>query len=370
MTVQSTRSPYLRPVLLSLILVLVLALSLRIRLANQDPPPRPPRPTAPLHRLPAVPEARVPEPRDLDLAALPIPCWSCKEARGWPIVSRVDLDILAPLGDGSGNAGEWVAAYLVPQNPFHPEWSEASKRLIEGSGSFAGRLILAPDDPFLLAAEPWFDQERLQIYPELIPFEGAESRIPNFLGGLVLARSWIARGKAAQNADEALEDFRRVVRLGRLWRQEDVTVSADLVGIATIQLGAQAIYELAQVNGDQDLALRAAVVLGELTPQRFLTSDWVSRYQGVGTSLALGDGAKLTRSVFRQLLKVAETAPGRRFRLEALTQLAFVAHLGNRSQKERARRVIEGLEQDSDELIAAQATWAAQLSPLELKRLS
>ncbi|MBK6405281.1 MAG: hypothetical protein IPF66_09685 [Holophagales bacterium] len=49
------------------------------------------------------------------------------------------------------------------------------------------------------------------------------------------------------------------------------TVIQDLIGLAVIRQGAQALYDLASRRGDTKLMLAAAIVVGEHGEQRLLT---------------------------------------------------------------------------------------------------
>ena len=140
------------------------------------------------------------------------------------------------------------------------------ERRVQGPGELGE--VLPADDPLLLEAEPWCDQATMRYYPDIYPMKGWETQIPNLMFQLTFARSWVARGMAASDPSKAMEDFRRAIRLGRLLRQEDVTVIADLVGLACIRVGAQGIYDLAVKQGNAQLALVASIVLGEVAPQR------------------------------------------------------------------------------------------------------
>ena len=74
-----------------------------------------------------------------------------------------------------------------------------------------------------------------------------------------------------------MNDFRRAIRLGRLLRQEDVVVISDLVGLASIHVGARGVYRRALADGDLELALLASAALGEVAPQRLRTSERITR---------------------------------------------------------------------------------------------
>jgi hypothetical protein len=81
----------------------------------------------------------------------------------------------------------------------------------------------------------------MRFYPDCFPLEGTDTQLPNLLVPLTFAKPWVARGLALEDPARAKEDFRRAIRLGRLLRQEDATIIADLVGLACIRHGAQAL---------------------------------------------------------------------------------------------------------------------------------
>jgi hypothetical protein len=157
-----------------------------------------------------------------------------------------------------------------------------------------------------------------------------------------------------------------------LLRQEDVTVIADLVGLACIREGVEGIYRLAIRNADTDRALLAAVVMSEVAPQRLLTSERVT----AGNLSAFGrlndDGSAeldLPDSVLERLIEMATTAPERRFRGEPLIGLQIVLHLGTPEQKLRVRQTLDRLREDPDLIIAQFAEWALE-RPLEAQMLN
>jgi hypothetical protein len=129
----------------------------------------------------------------------------------------------------------------------------------------------------------------MKYYPEIFELDGYRTYIPNLLHTLTLAKSWAARGYDAADPAEAMKDFRRAIRVGRLLRQEDVVVISDLVGLACIRFGAQGIYDLALKENDYPLALTASIVLGEIAPQRLMTAERV-------TGVEVTDFAKLEPS--------------------------------------------------------------------------
>jgi len=303
-----------------------------------------------------VAAATVPDSKPILLDHLAIPCWSCQFAEAWPLRFRTDLDLLAPLGTGERNAGPWFAAFTKPDGSRASEAKAIMQRLIDHPA--IGR-ILPSDDPFLAEALPWLDQAEMRFYPDVYAVEGLETPVPNLMLALTLARSLLARGQGTDRFEDAMADFRRVVRLGRLLRQDDVVVMSDLVGLAVIRIGAEAIYDRARTDGRLDLALAAAVIAGEVPPQRLLsgarmTSIEVAPYvhRGVGgTSITLPDRR------FEELRKIALDGPDRRFRLEACGSLSFIATFGSEVQSKQAKQVLEVLADSQDTVVASNARW-------------
>ncbi len=346
--------------------VLVLAVLLAVRLAAVPAPgptaARPPAAPAPAS-VPAPPAAAVPAPAPLPAGGVALPCWACPEARDWPIAFRTDLDLLAPLGTGTANAATWFVQFEKDRGARCEEAKAADARR-----SLYGKVgqVLPGDDPLLREAEPWVDQSTMRFYPELLPLEGIATRLPNLLFPLTLARSWIARGMQADDRDAALADFRRAIRLGRLLRQEDVTLIADLVGIACVRIGAEAVYERATRDGDRDLALVAAVVAGEAAPQRLLAAARVTEMdigQHLETDLLGRPSLDLPDAKMERLLAAVTAAPSRWQRIEPMCSLALVRLLGSSEQREQARETLETLSRGDDSILAAQARYLLGWNP-------
>ena len=246
------------PVLVAAAVVVVLAGSLGARLVTRDELDRPP-----------APSAAVPAPRALAVSELEIPCWTCPQNSDWALRFQTNLDLLAPLGTGEGNAAAWFALFAKEAGPRAAEVERARASRIDGP-EWVGK-VLPPDHQLLLEAEPWCDQARMEFYPEFFELDGYATRIPNLLFALDLVRSWVARGLAQPDHEAAMADFRRAIRLGRLLRQEDVVVISDLVGLASIHIATSGVYRRALADGDLETALLASVVLGEVAPQRLRT---------------------------------------------------------------------------------------------------
>jgi hypothetical protein len=309
--------------------------------------------------VPPAPAAAVPLPRPVQVEALTVPCWSCPNAKGWPVRFQTDLDLLAPLGTGPANAAVWFKDFAKPGGRRYAEAESALTRRVDAGD--VGR-VLAGDDPLLLEAEPWCDQATMRFYPGVFPQKGIETQLPNLLLDLTFARSWIARGERSADPEKALADFRRVVRLGRLLRQEDAIVMNDLVGLACIRIGAEAIYGLAAKRGDTPLMLAAAIVQGESAPQRLTTAALLTKLDlapFVTADPAGGMKLELSDRKLDEIVAVATASPDLRFRAEALVALNVVRYLGTPVQRENALSVLNRLAATTDsENLAALAAWS------------
>jgi len=298
----------------------------------------------------------IPATKPILVDQLAIPCWSCQFAEEWPLRFRTDLDLIAPLGTGGSNAAEWFAAFTQPDGARAGEAKSIMKRLIDHPT--IGR-ILPANDPFLAEAQPWLDQAAMRFYPEVHAVEGFQTRVPNLMLTLTLARSLLARGQDADRFEDAMADFQRVVRLGRLLRQDDVLVYNDLVGLAVIRIGAEAIYDRARKEGRLDLALAAAVIAGEAPPQRLLSGARMTSIE-VAPYLRRGNGGSsitLPDNRFEGLRKIALNSPDRRFRLESCVSLSLIAAFGSGDQRGQAKQVLEALADATDAVVASNARW-------------
>ena len=342
------------PVLAALAVVLALAAFLGFRLvaSGRSPAADPARPV--------TPAATVPAPKAFSLANLAAPCWGCPEATSWPVAFRTDLDLLAPLGNGPANAGLFFRDFAKPNGSRYAEAAAALERRVDGPAELGK--VLPPDDPLLLEAEPWCDQATMRFYPDFFPLEGYATQLPNLLVPLNLAKSWVARGLASNDPVRAMADFRRAIRLGRLLRQEDATIIADLVGLACIRAGAQGVYDHARRSGDAPLAVLASVVLGEHAPQRFLTSERVTKVSLRPFARTGADGTPtldLPDDQLEAIVALARSDPDRRFRGEGILTLSIVRALGTKPQQERSLEELQQLASANDAL-SPLATWSLE----------
>jgi hypothetical protein len=338
-------------VIIAVGVVLVLAVLLGARIHGRSPAADPPV------------AAHIPQPESLQPGNLQVPCWACRESGEWPIKFRTDLDLLAPIGTGGENAADWWAGFTKEIGPRIDEWDAALERRVEHP---LYKKVLPADDPLLLEAEPWCDQALMRFYPDVFELEGYETRIPNLVLAVTLGRSWVARGRAAEDPDAAMEDFRRSIRLGRLLRQDDVTIIADLVGLACIRWGLEGIFDRAIADGDTELALIASVILGEAAPQKLLTSE---RLTSVDLSPHIRDepsglSIELDTEMLDKVVDRATSDMDRRFRGEAIVSLNLVGYLAtDPDHRDRAFEVLDQLCESEDLVVATAARHARDIAP-------
>jgi hypothetical protein len=229
--------------------------------------------------------------------------------------------------------------------------------------------VIPGDHPMLTEAEPWCDQAVMKFYPDVFPLDGHLTRIPNLQLPLNLARSWVARGSGSDDPEEALADMRRAIRLGRLLRQDGLTIIADLVGLACIKIGSEGIYRHAVSHGDLELALTASIVLGEYAPQRLMTMERITR-GGVADFVFPGeDGTPILaltdERLEKTLIPMATSDTERRFLGEVVLSLGIVRILGTPRQQRRAIEILEVLAISDDWATAQGAQWALTFEPDE-----
>jgi hypothetical protein len=337
-------------VLAAIAVVVLLAGTLGVRSLNRGhTAPSKPAPARLTRYAEAVPAASLPGPGSID--ALKVPCWGCPEADGWPIAYRTDLDLLAPLGKGAGNAALWLKDFSKQVGAREDEAEQAAKRRVEGPGDYGK--VLSGDDPLLVEALPWADQAVMRFYPDVYPMEGFETRLPNLLFALTVGKSWAARAAVHPDAPTAPDDCRRAIRWGRLLRQDDTTLIQDLIGLACIRLGTEQLYAIAVRRGDHQLALASAIVLGEHAPQRLRTAHLMTRLD-----LTSSRGIDVTDRKLDAVIEAARSSKDRRFRLEGIYKLAVVRAVGSRQQRQAAETALDELTGSPDPLLSAAARWA------------
>ena len=305
---------------------------------------------------------RVPEPKPLTLKEVPKPrCWSCP-ANNWERIDfELDLDHLAPLGDGSSNAALWLAGFAKtgdppePGRPYHVVQHEVGGTRKRG---------LAFDDPILAEAEAWVTQGTCRFYPDVWKLEGFATRIPNLLFALDVAKTWVLRGRQAEDRVAAVEDYRRAVRLGRLLYEEDATLIQHLVAIAIVRLGVEALHDEARAQGDVLTVAAAGTVLADVDAMRSRAAARVSRvtsvWEGVRTDFFGRLRMDATDEQVESALELVRKSKDPRFRFEALTTLRALLHYGSDEHAELARVALEEVAAESNAQLAEQARLALE----------
>jgi hypothetical protein len=305
---------------------------------------------------PAAPDGQVSPPAPFDLQQLAVPNWQGRESADWPVAFRTDLDLLAPLGDGPANAAVWFKDFSKAGGTRLDEHRAALDQRIEHPYL---KLVLPADHPLLLEAEPWCDQATMRFYPDIYPLNGWETEVPNLVLCLTLAKSWVARGLESSDA-AAREDCRRAIRLGRLLRQDDTTIIADLVGLVCINIGADGLNRLARREGDLELALVSSVVQGEVAPQRLLTSERITRYEISPYLRRTPEGSftlDLPDGYLDRLLEAVSTEPDQRFSVELINALTIVRALGDENQQQRVNQRLDELSRSDNPFMAEMVRW-------------
>jgi len=299
--------------------------------------------------------------------ALKLPQWSYPRSATWPVEFQTDLDLLAPLGDGSDNAASWFVLFEKERGPRAADAEAADARRVEAGEDFGW--ALEGDDELLLEAEPWVDQAIMSFYPAMLPLEGVNTRFPNLRFMMTLARSWAARGVASHDPLDGLEDCRRAIRLGRLLRQEDVTIINDIVGLHCIDVGARCVYRLARQDDDLELALLASVVIGEIAPQRSLTAKRTSDFDLSPFLFRESSGGRfvleLPDAKLDEMIETARSFSQRRFMGEVYLTFGVVHSYGTAAQRETVRSYLGELAVNEDPIIAEGARGALESTPSE-----
>jgi hypothetical protein len=206
----------------------------------------------------------------------------------------------------------------------------------------------------------------MYFYPELMKPSGWTTQLPNLLVPLNFARTWVARGVESPDPRQGLDDCRRAIRLGRLLRQEDEVIITDLLGLACIRMGAQGMYDIAIREGDAELAVLASIVIGEVAPQRLLTSERITRTWD--DSFLRRDAAgnfelAVPDEKLDAILELAGDQMDRRFRGEAILQLNLVRFMGTESQQERVTSLLTELRESDDYMVSEIARWSLETEP-------
>ncbi len=306
----------------------------------------------------APPVGTVPQPLSLDLSELPAPyCWGCTQNQDVALKFQIDLDLLAPLGDGPANAANWFKDFAEGGSRFDP--SRAADRKIEVEALGMDWTVLPGDDPLLLEAEPWVDQATCRFYPDIWPVEGMETRIPQLLMMLDLARSWVVRGALSGDPESAHADYRRAIRLGRLLRQDDATLIQDLVAIAAVRIGAEGLYYQAREEGDATTMLLTSRVLADKDAMRQITARRITVFERA-YRIDATTGQPVVEPSDKELesiVNLMHSLSDRRFLMEGLIALHAVMKLGPPEQAGKAREALAAFEGTNDPIVTGMLNY-------------
>lgn len=302
--------------------------------------------------------------RDVPLEAIPSPYnWANDAAyrNSTSLDFHVDLDLLAPLGEGDQNAAIFFKDFA----------KNVGERSDEVSGMTVGvkyddvGVGYAFDAPFVLESEKWIENRSMSFYPAVWGMEGPGTKIPNLLFFLKLGRTWIAKGNVAEAPASAIEEYRRVIRLGRLVRQDDVTLIQDLIGIALIRMGAEAIYEVAREQGDAKAMLICALAMQDVagirnqTKYRLKNLLWGDESEEAPIlSFRRWFGAEVEQDEFDQVHEIATQSADRRLRFEGIESLGYIVRSGESKYAKKAREALSEISKsDPDDLVRELAKW-------------
>jgi len=203
------------------------------------------------------------------------------------------------------------------------------------------------------------DQATCSFYPEVWKPEGAATNLPNLLFAINLARSWAARGESEKDPERAREDFRRAIRLGRLFMQDDITLVQHLVGWACVSQGLRGLNDLARREGDAVMVAATTLNLGDYNAMRDLVARWMSetRFEESFHERWWGWSISLENSQVGGEIAHARTGPLRCLRIESALHLMVVKNEGTRRQRKMAATVLSELARDPDPQLADFVGW-------------
>lgn len=167
----------------------------------------------------------------------------------------------APLGDGPANAATWWRE-LADDGARAKEAEALRERGIRRVVAGNARHHFDWSEPLVQEARASADQARLSFTPDIWPDPALVGRFqPPGLTMLAVTRSWMVHGLESPDPAIARDDFRRMIRLGRLLLQDDVHELQVLFGLNMIRSGLEALYETARRGGDRDEQALAALAL-------------------------------------------------------------------------------------------------------------
>ena len=138
----------------------------------------------------------------------------------------------------------------------------------------------------------------------------------------------------------------------------------DLIGIACLRLGLDALHDQAQRQGDAVGTTLYAVALADTAGNRHATAErlTVLRIQDAVRKTWRGLELSLDDHRVSDVLSMATGDPSRRFRIESLGVPWMVRNGGAADQRTKATKALDLLGADADPLVAAAASARANRS--------
>ena len=127
-------------------------------------------------------------------------------------------------------------------------------------------------------------------------------------------------------------------------------------------------YDIALDNGDLELALLASIVIGEVAPQRQMTSERVTHFDFSPylRKTEAGDyRLDLPEGKLEAVLGTFDSWTERRFYGEAVLVTNVVRFLGSPDQQRVANEFLAGLSDSDDPFLVEFAKWALETEPTE-----
>jgi hypothetical protein len=306
----------------------------------------------------ALGPGRVPAPTRIDAGTVAVEPLQTYRADRWASEALDDrlLDAIAPLGDGPDNAARTWRDFSPHDDARRDEAAAARKRVVTRSvNGREHRGILPWADPLVQEALPAADCATACFHPCVWPVPSLHEPRSPVLHVLTVGLSWLVHGLESGSGAAAREDFRRVVRLGRLPCQEDADVIHRLVGLRLIRQGLEALHEEARRAGDRDGQLLIALALLDVDSARGDERNAV-RALSPGGRLDVGQPVEplhVDEESFTAVVDCARRARVRRWRLVALGTLHSVLTAAAPELAARAEAALRDTCADGDPMVAA-----------------
>ena len=309
-----------------------------------------------------LPPGRVPPPAAYDVGAHELPIAPTTDVM-WRAKQLDDylFDAIAPLGDGPANAAEWWRDFSELDGKRAKELDALRLREVRREVAGSSRLYFAWDDPFVQEARATADQARLSFFPGVWPHPDfwRKSEFPGLIM-ITTSTSWMVHGLESPDPRVAREDFRRMIRLGRLMLQDDASVLQHGIGMRILRDGLEALYDRARRDGDRPEQMLVALAILD----RVQVAEWERGRFGqieLPGHVDLSDpSARL--SISEDVMDTIEAAyshsTARRWKLDALRALQVAMARGDAASASRAATLLRSAAESGDPMVASVARRA------------